>query len=1152
MSNVPPPFISALAHHAADPFRLLVQSVVDYAIYMVDPGGRIASWNPGAERIYGYRAEEIIGQPFSAVFSPGDLTDGRPNALWQQALDSGHIDFECMRMRKDRSEFFAIVSVSVLNDHLGNHSGFSVVTRDLTERKAAEETIRKERELADAILASLPGIYYIYDEQRRFLRWNARFQSVSGYSAEEMERLHPLDLFSPRDRALVEGCIATVFESGSCEVEAAFLTKDGQELPYFFNGVRTIVAGRPCLLGMGIDLGSLESARAELRRTAALLRAVIEAIPDALFVKDRAGKYLLFNPAASTYVGKPEAEVLGHDDTSLFDPESARVAMEHDRRVMEREEADSDEEELTAAGVTRTYLATKTPFRDAEGRVIGVLGLSRDITEQKRAAQELHQREILLRIAGRVARLGGWSFDLLTNTLVWSEEIREIHEEPVGHQPSLVDALHYYPEESRAMVAEHVEGCARDGTPFDFEAELITAKGRRIWTRSIGEAVRDESGRIVRMQGAFQDITDLKQAERDRLQLAHRLATTLESMNEGFFTLDEEWRFTYVNTEGQRLIQRGRDDLLGRTIWESFPETLGIAFEQSYRRARDEGVTVDFQEYFPPLDTWFGVRAHPTESGLAVYFRDVTASHKAEEALRASQEQQRALTEQLESERSRLVAAQAVAKVGSWETNLATQEVVWSAESFRIFDQDPASFQPTHPRFLALVHPEDREAVARAFDDSLVLRTPQRIEHRILLARGVVKFVEERWQVVCDGAGQPVRVIGTCQDVSERRHLEAQFRQSQKMEAVGRLAGGVAHDFNNLLTVISGYSELLLAAPSAATEMHDAAAAIHDAGERAAALTRQLLGFSRQTLVQPKVVDLNDVVAQTSAMLRRLIGEDILFATVLAPSLSRVKVDPGQLDQLLMNLAVNARDAMPTGGKLTIETRDVMLGEDYAATHLDCTPGPHVMLAMSDTGTGMSAETLQQIFEPFFTTKEVGKGTGLGLAMVFGIVQQSGGSIHVYSEPGRGSTFKVYFPAVTEALSVEVPTEKPSDLHGSETILLVEDEDAVRRLALRSLTMYGYRVLAATDGGDALRVVAAHVGSIDLILTDVVMPNVSGPDLVRELGKSYPGVKVLFMSGYTDDAVVRHGLIETDMAFIQKPYTPVGLVRKVRSVLDTG
>jgi two-component system cell cycle sensor histidine kinase/response regulator CckA len=387
-------------------------------------------------------------------------------------------------------------------------------------------------------------------------------------------------------------------------------------------------------------------------------------------------------------------------------------------------------------------------------------------------------------------------------------------------------------------------------------------------------------------------------------------------------------------------------------------------------------------------------------------------------------------------------------------------------------------------------------------------------------------------------------------DLTERRRLERQFLQAQKMEAVGTLAGGVAHDFNNLLTVILGYSDLLAAKLGPRSLAIGDLDEIRAAGERAAALTRQLLAFSRQQVLERKVLDLNDLIANVEKMLRRLIGEDIELVTALEPALRSVFADAGQLEQVIMNLAVNARDAMPRGGRLTIETTEVILDENHASQYVGVKPGPHVMLCVSDTGTGMDKATQARMFEPFFTTKEQGKGTGLGLATVFGIVQQSGGSVWVYSEVGKGTTFKIYLPFVEEALEAEqVPAPEPVSLAGSETVLLVEDEAAVRALSRAILESYGYTVLEAAGGEDALDVARHYLKPIHLILTDVVMPRMGGSDLASRLASLRPGVPVLYMSGYTDDAVFRHGLLDKGRMFLQKPFTPETLARKVREAL---
>jgi PAS domain S-box-containing protein len=393
-------------------------------------------------------------------------------------------------------------------------------------------------------------------------------------------------------------------------------------------------------------------------------------------------------------------------------------------------------------------------------------------------------------------------------------------------------------------------------------------------------------------------------------------------------------------------------------------------------------------------------------------------------------------------------------------------------------------------------------------------------------------------------------VLAVLQDVTQRNQLEEHLRQAAKMEAVGMLAGGIAHDFNNLLTIINGYSEMLLDRMEADDPNRKAIEQIMRAGERAAALTRQLLSFSRRQVMQPKVLDLNQLLGGMESMLRRLIGEDIELRFVPAPEIGRVNADPGQLEQVVMNLVVNARDAMPRGGNITMETADVELDEAYTSTHLTLKPGRYVALTISDSGAGMDAETRAHLFEPFFTTKEQGKGTGLGLTTVFGIVKQSGGAVEIYSESGQGTTVKVYLPRIQEAASAEEPAAPARPAHGTETLLLVEDEDIVRNLVRDTLRQAGYRVLDAASPADARRICANYPGPIHLLVTDLVMPKESGRDLAESLIPQRPEMRVLFMSGYTGEAVIDKGLLNRDVAFLQKPFTPAALSSAVRAILE--
>jgi PAS domain S-box-containing protein len=449
------------------------------------------------------------------------------------------------------------------------------------------------------------------------------------------------------------------------------------------------------------------------------------------------------------------------------------------------------------------------------------------------------------------------------------------------------------------------------------------------------------------------------------------------------------------------------------------------------------------------------------------------------------------------------------------------------------------------------VYPKSEADAFRAQDDKVLGSGRESVlEHAIKAADGTRRSIMVKKSLYTDEKGQRF-IVGIIRDITEHKILEEQLRQAVKMEAVGTLAGGVAHDFNNLMTAVMGYSELLLQLMDEAHPWRREVEQIHKAGGRAASLTQQLLAFSRKQVVQPKIVDINRVVSETEKMLRRLIGEDIRLVSRPEPRLWPVMVDPGLIGQVVMNLAINARDAMPRGGNLTIETANVHLDHSHARFYIDVAPGSYVMLTVSDTGIGMDAQTRSHIFEPFFTTKEKGKGTGLGLATVYGIVKQSEGHIQVDSEPGKGTRFEILFPRTDQESEGVGPGQMPNSSlpGGSETILIVEDDEIVRDLMRTTLHMAGYTVLEAENGQGAIVVCRGHSGRIQLLITDVVMPRMSGRELVNILEAESPSMKVLYISGYTDKSIVHRGMLEEGTAFLQKPFTPQALTTKIREVL---
>jgi PAS domain S-box-containing protein len=618
-----------------------------------------------------------------------------------------------------------------------------------------------------------------------------------------------------------------------------------------------------------------------------------------------------------------------------------------------------------------------------------------------------------------------------------------------------------------------------------------------------------------------------------------------EGTTDSIFVKDLQGRYLMINSAGARLLGRTIEEVIGKDDAELFTPENGREIMAADRKVVDAGKTQTYEELGISAGvarTYLSTKGPHRDSkgeiiGLLGICRDITDRKRAEEEFRQSQQKLR-----IHFEHTPLAVVE-------WDTQLRITE--WSSSAERVFGYSRNEVLGRDASFL--VPSALKEHIDKIGQEILNQKGGTRSTNDNLTKDGRTISCEWYNTPLVDESGQVLGVASLVQDVTERVALEERLRQSQKMEAVGRLAGGVAHDFNNLLTVIMGYSQILTDGLPGASRLKDATTQIRSAADRAAGITRQLLAFSRKQVLSPRVIDLNDVMLNLDTMLRRLIGEDVEVLTVPGRDLGAVRADPGQIEQVIMNLALNARDAMPNGGKLTLETENMELDASYASEHEPLQPGRYVMLAVSDTGTGMSPDTQAHIFEPFFTTKEVGKGTGLGLSMVYGIVKQSGGYIWVYSEPDRGSTFKIYLPRVDQPAETVGVEPRPAGVkRGTETILLVEDDAQLRQLTSSVLAHCGYKVLTANSTEQGLALCRENHRDIRLLVTDVIMPSMNGRQLAEQVKLISPSTRVLYVSGYTSNAIVHYGVLDPGLWFLPKPFSLSALIAKVREVLDAG
>lgn len=751
--------------------------------------------------------------------------------------------------------------------------------------------------------------------------------------------------------------------------------------------------------------------------------------------------------------------------------------------------------------------------------------------------EELFQQKELLKETQALACVGSFQWDIRTGQLSWSDQLYKIFGvDPRTFQPSLEAYLGMVHPLDVQLVKQRIAEAVESSGTFETQSRILRPDGKCCVIQSRGRILSDAFGQPARLIGACMDVTEYSQTM-DRLNTNEaRYRAMVDHASDGLVLHDEDGVIIDVNTRVCRQLGYTRDELIGKNPLLYNPEMTVEQLQQVCELLHD----VEFMT-FEAMHAGKDGHCFPVEVRLRSYLEngqrravslvlDITQRRQADAARQASEERLRLLLHS--------------ANLVVWEADPRTLNFTYVSDYCeRLLGYNRQAW--LEPDFWAQhIHPDDRNEAIEICRHGCESGVDHRMEYRMIAADGSVVWIEDAVHVqVSDG--RVVRMQGVLQDVSQRKLLEEQLRQSQKMEAIGRLAGGVAHDFNNILTVMMGYSELLLFTMPSNDPGRAAIASINEAGKRAAALTRQLLTFSRKALVAPKVLDLNELVRSTETLLRPTIGEDIKLTIDIDPEVRPIKADRVHIEQVLMNLAINARDAMPQGGAMTISTHDhVRIPHNNSRALSD-----YVELALTDNGCGMSEEIIGKIFDPFFTTKEVGRGTGLGLAVVHGVVTGAGGFIHVESQVGSGTTFHLCFPAAPVGSQVNNSSKAPEFSRGQESILLVEDDRAVRAVTLATLTQLGYKVIDASNGDQALAEFRQDPQRFDLLLTDVVMPGMSGRKLAEFVRDIRPELPVLFMSGHTDDAVVQHGIRSSADAFIQKPFHPQSLGQKLRELL---
>jgi two-component system cell cycle sensor histidine kinase/response regulator CckA len=1141
-------------------YRSILENIAD-GYYEADIAGNLTFFNGSTCRMLGYSKDVLMGmnnrhymdqenakrlyQVSNKVFKTGEPAKG----------------FDWAIIRKDGTKRFIEASISLIKNSSGQPIGYRGIVRDITEHKQAEETLRQSEEKYRTILEEMEEGYFETDLVGNLTFINDAVCRHLGYPRQELigmnnrvyaDEENAKKVFQAFNKAYKTGEPCRIFDYEITRKDgtkaiielSASLIRDPEGKPIGFRSVSRDVTERK---------QKEEALRTEKQR----FQTLSEQAPFGMVMIDQDGTFKYINPKFR--------ELFGYDLTDVPTGKTWFKKAYPDPTYRHRVISDwVNDLESSKLGEKRSRVFTAT-CKDGTEKIVNFISVQlergeqlivcEDITERKRAEESLRESEERYRtILGNIED-GYYEVDLPGNFTFFNDSLCRMlgysRDEMVG-----MGNQQYTDQENRKKLFQAFNEVYRTGEPAKgFDWGVFRKDGTKVFGEISVSLIKDSKGKPIGFRGIARDITERKQAEEALRTEKQRFQALTENSPFGMVMIDQDGTFKYINPKFRELFGYDLTDIPDGKTWfkKAYPNLTyrhdvieaWINDLKSFKpgEKRSQIFTVTCKDGTEKTINFIPVQLETGENLMAC--EDITERKRTEEALRNSEERFR-------------IAAKSSSDL-IWDWDILDGSLEWFGNIDERLGYNPGEFPRTIDAWEKIIHPDEHDRVMTALDQHLKMHKPYMEEYRVQRKDGTFCYWTDRGTAFWDEKGDPFKMIGACEDITKRkraeeemRALEEQFRQSQKMEAIGRLGGGIAHDFNNLLTVIKGYSQLSLLDLKESDPLWGNIQEIQKATQRATDLTRQLLAFSRRQILDLKVLDLNILLRELDKMLRRIIGEDIELVTLLAGDLGRVKIDPGQIEQVILNLAVNSRDAMPSGGKLTIETANVVLDEEYAHAHVTVIPGHYVRLSISDTGVGMPRELKEKVFEPFFTTKERGKGTGLGLSMVYGIVKQIGGNILVYSEPGHGTTFKIYLPRVEEQLDTfHALDETDSFPRGGETVLLVEDDPSVRNLAHRLLRQQGYRVLEAANGVGALHVAQEHGGEkIHLLLTDVVMPQMGGKELADQLKIFRPDVKVLYTSGYTDDAIVHHGVLEPGIHFLQKPFSLKTLSHKVREVLD--